>query len=105
MIQLTKEQVMDALIENMSSEPDETGAIEYFLHITDNGEILTSFDKADETFSTYLDPEAYEEKLQEDPEYDFRDDVEVEDNKYFLEVVEELTKQANDYLRDWGEDD
>lgn len=105
MKQLTKEQVMNALIENMSSEPDETGAIEYFLHITDNGEILPSFDKADETFSTYLDPEAYEEQLQEDPEYDFREDIEVEGNKYFLEVVEDLTNQANDYLRDWGEDD
>lgn len=105
MKQLTKKEVMDALIENMSCEPDETGAIEYFLHIKDNGEILSSFDKADETFSTYLDPEAYEEKLQEDPEYDFRDDVEVKDNKYFLEVVEELTKLANDYLKDWGEDD
>ena len=105
MKRLTKKQVMNALIENMSSEPDETGAIEYFLDITDNGEILTSFDKADETFSTYLDPEAYEKKLQEDPEYDFRYDVEVEDNKYFLEVVENLTNQANEYLKDWGEDD
>lgn len=105
MKQLTNQEVMNALIENMSCEPDEAGAIEYFLHIKDSGEILASFDKADETFSTYLDPEAYEEKLQENPEYDFRDDVEVEDNKYFLEVVEDLTKQANDYLKDWGEDD
>ena len=105
MKQLTKQEVMNALIENMSCEPDETGAIEYFLHIKDSGEILASFDKADETFSTYLDPEAYEEKLQENPEYDFREDIEVEDNKYFLEVVEDLTKQANAYLKDWGEDD
>ena len=105
MKQLTKEQVMNALIENVSSEPDYDGAIEYFLHITDNGEILLSFDKADETFSTYLDPEAYEEKIQEDPEYDFREDIEAEDNKYFLKVVEDLTNQANEYLKDWGEDD
>ena len=105
MKQLTKKEVMNALIENMSSEPDYDGAIEYFLHIKDNGEIVRANHLSDESFSTYLDPEAYEEKLQEDPEYDFREDVEVEDNKYFLAVVEELTKQANNYLKDWGEDD
>ncbi|MBM0046754.1 hypothetical protein JNO63_06575 [Anaerococcus sp. mt242] len=105
MKQLTKEEVMNALIENMSSEPDYDGAIEYFLHIKDNGEIVSDINNADESFSTYLNPEAYEEKAQEDPEYDFRDDIEMEDNKYFIEVVEELTNQANEYLRDWGEDE
>ena len=105
MKQLTKQEVMNALIENISSEPDYDGAIEYFLHIKDNGEILASFDKADITFSTYLGPEAYEEQLQEDPEYDFREDIEVKDNEYFLEVVEDLTNQANEYLKDWGYDD
>lgn len=105
MKQLTKEQVMNALIENMSCEPDYDGAIEYFLHIKDNGEIVSGVSNADQSFSTYLDPEAYEEKLQEDPEYDFRDDVEVEGNKYFMAVVEELTRQANEYLKDWGEDE
>lgn len=105
MKQLTREQVMNALMENMSSEPDDFGNIEYFLHIKDNGEIVSDLSKADESFSTILDSEAYQEKLKEDPEYDYRDDVEVEDNKYFMEIVEELTNQANEYLKDWGEDD
>ena len=105
MKQLTRQDVMNALIENISSEPDYNGAIEYFLHIKDNGEIVSDISAADESFSTYLDPDAYKEKLQENPEYDFREDVEVETNEYFLEVVEDLTNQANNYLKDWGEDD
>lgn len=107
MKQLTKEQVMNALIENMSSEPDYDGSIEYFLHIKNNGKIVRGFDYADESFSTYLNTEAYEEELRKDPDFNVIDVVEyeAEDNPYFMEVVEELTNQANDYLRDWGEDD
>lgn len=36
-------------------------------------------------------------------DYDFREEIEVPENEYFMEVVEDLTDQANDYLEEWGE--
>lgn len=103
--ELTKKEVMNALIENMSSEPDYDGFIEYFLHIKNNGEIVKGINYADESFSTYLNTEAYEEELIKDPDFNIIDVVEyeAENNPYFMEVVEELTTQANEYLKIWGE--
>jgi hypothetical protein len=103
MKQLTTKQVMNALIENLSIELDHNGDIEYFLHIKDNGEIVRGMSYADVSFQTHLDKEAYEKRIEEDSEYDISYNIEKEDNPYFMEVVEELTKQANEYLKDWGE--
>ena len=65
----------------------------YFLHITDNGEILSGHSGADESFSAYTDaPEA---------DYDWREEFETLDNDAFREVCEDLCKQANEYLEAW----
>lgn len=95
--QLTKEEVMNALIDHASCEPDDWGGVIYYIYIT---QILNSWDGADEIFKTRLNPDAYEGK-----DYDWRDEVEVEDNEYFLEVVENLTNQANEYLKKCEQDD
>lgn len=101
--ELTKKEVMNALIENMSSEPDYDGFIEYFLHIKNNGEIVREISYADESFHTYLNPEAYEKELKENIDYDIQENIEQENNPYFMEVVKDLTNQANEYLKIWGE--
>lgn len=92
----TQKQVMEALQDFMSCEP-ENGGITYYLFIDMAGEIVDSAGASAMSFSSKLDPEAYENFPKD---YDWRDDVEVESNLYFMEVVRDLTKQANDYFED-----
>lgn len=95
MKKLTIEEVSQALIENCSMEMEWNRA-RYFLHITDNGEILSGQSGADESFSTYTDaPEV---------DYDWREEFETLDNDAFREVCEDLCKQANDYLEAWWDE-
>lgn len=91
---ITREMVMDALQENMSTE-FEDGNIVYYLHVTEDGKIVDSFDKADESFTAILDKEAYS-NFPED--YDWRADVEVEGNRHFEEVVDNLYEQVQEYF-------
>lgn len=94
MKKFTIEEVSQALIENCSMEM-EGDKTRYFLHITDNGEILPGAIGADESFSAYKDaPEV---------DYDWREEFETLDNDAFREVCEDLCKQANEYLKAWGE--
>lgn len=83
---LTQKQVLEALQKNMAYEFD-NGQHRYNLHIKDNGVIVDSCSKADMSFHTYTDDELEEN----------------EKNLMFIEVVEDLTNQANDYLKDWLE--
>lgn len=93
MKKLTIEEVSRALIENSSMEMEGDKA-RYFLHITDNGEILSGQSGADESFSAYTDaPEV---------DYDWREEFETLDNDAFREVCEDLCKQANEYLEALG---
>lgn len=88
----TEKQVMEALQNFMSSEPED-GGITYRLYIDEDGKIVDSAGASAMSFSSKLDPRAYENSPKD---YDWRDDVEAESNPYFMEVVRDLTKQAND---------
>lgn len=89
---------LKAVLQNLqtrsSMEIDERGAV-YYLHITDEGDIVDDVSKADISFWSILDKDAYKNF---DSDYDWRDDVEVEDNKYFLAVAKDLTKQVINYF-------
>ena len=86
--------VLKSLQDRSSMEMDERGAV-YYLHITDEGDIVDDVSKADISFCSVLDEEAYKDFASD---YDWRDDVEVEDNKYFLAVAKDLTNQVIDYF-------
>ena len=78
---ITERQVLEALQENMAYE-FENGKHRYNLHITGNEQIVDDISKADESFYTYAN-------------YALTED---EKNPDFIEVVENLTEQANEYL-------
>lgn len=80
---ITQRQVLEALQENMAYE-FENGKHRYNLHITGNGQIVDDINKADESFYTYAD-------------YALTED---EKNPDFIEVVENLAEQVNEYLKD-----
>lgn len=93
MKKLTLNDVAQALIDNDSMEQIGTTA-KYFLHITDDGEILPWQTGADETFTADADVDGFEG--------DWREDFETLDNDAFRDVCEDLLQQANDYLERWN---
>ena len=103
MKKLTVQEVMEALQDYHSLEWEHWDFGEgycYYLHITDEGKIVGGYDDADMSLTSGLAREAWEDY---EPGYDFRDEIEVPENEYFMEVVEDLTDQANEYLEEWGE--
>ncbi len=93
MKKLTVKEVMEALQNNMSLEPDYDGTLRYYLHITDEGKIVNDHARGDESFNyPYYG-------VAEDDSFDW----EVESNEDFMKVVKELTEQANEFLKEWGE--
>jgi hypothetical protein len=93
MKKITLEEVIRHLQDTTSMEPDYDGTAKYYLHVTRNGELVNDIGKADKTFTATLDSAAY--KGHDD---DWREDVEVASNSYFLAVAKSLTDQANEYF-------
>ena len=91
MKKINKRDVEKALKNFQSSEPEYDGTIVYYLHITEDGEIVSDYADASETYTATLPEEAYS-KYPKD--YDWRDEVESEKNPYFIEVVESLYEKA-----------
>lgn len=92
MKKISKKDIIEALKKFQSSEPEYDGTIVYYLHTTEDGEIVSDHADADETYTATLPEEAY---IEYPADYDWRDDVESENNPYFMEVVERLYEQAN----------
>lgn len=116
--QITREEVASALadyqsieFESTMSAPYDRSCCTYYLHITDDGEIVNGYMKADESFHVeydyaYLYPEIDWEAEEEEYEESISDfdpsriyDAETLENEHFAEVVDELLKMANDYLK------
>lgn len=107
MKKITVAEVMKNLRANSSAEPEDEN-ITYFLHITDDGEIVSCVQDADETFTVsvnmndYLgieNDDDYEEKYGSDwgaACADREDDADSE----FPWICEQLAAQANAYLAD-----
>lgn len=93
---ITKKEVLKALQDNQSVEFD-TGEAVYYLHVTSDGKIVPTFREADETFTSKLEINL-EEYAGDSPQKVY--DLEAEDNVLFMEVVEDLTFQANEWLKD-----
>lgn len=80
---LKEKEVSKALQENMTNEGEKQN---YVLHITKIGEIVDDAKKADISLGTQA-------------QYALKEDINDED---FIEIVKDLTKQANEYLEVWG---
>lgn len=89
MKKLSINEVVEALQESMSLE-HEYGKNYYYLHITEDGEIVSEIQKADISFRAEVDiPDELSENWH---------DHENESNQIFMEAIKELTDQANDWL-------
>ena len=97
MTKLTKDIIRESLQGYASCEPDDFGNIIYYLHVTNDGEIVNWITDADETFRCAIDSRVNND-FPED--YDWRNDVEVEGNPYFDEVVDNLYLQAKEYFEE-----
>lgn len=99
---ITTEDVMKALRTLPSAESEGTDIV-YYLHVTEDGKIVTSYWDADETFSVSRDQHDYFGK--HDAEYP--DDwgaccsaTEDDPDSDFRAICEELTAQANAWLEE-----
>lgn len=111
----TANEVFEALVNNQSLEAGSDGSWCYYLHIDENGNFVSDKDDAEETFvseARYV--KEYSDELDEEYEDD-RDmatdvfwenvyDFESKDNEDFMEVVEDLTEQVNEFWKEYCEE-
>lgn len=88
-------------IKNHAAAEFEPESIDYYLHITDAGEIVDSCAKADKSFICSLHPEDFgltqeEYETAENPEVIYQH--EVDGDPIYERIVENLFKQAQRYL-------
>lgn len=94
-------------IKNVVAAEFERDSVDYYLHITDDGEIVDSVDKADCTFICHLSPEDYgmtteEYQAAESPEAIYAH--EEDGDPIFERIVADLYSQAKKYLDDQGDE-
>lgn len=112
----TANEVFEALInDSLSLEGGSDGSWCYYLHIDENGKFVSDKDDAVGTFvarARYI--EEYSDELDQEYEDD-RDmatdvfwenvyDFESKDNADFMEVVEDLTEQVNEFWKEYCEE-
>lgn len=111
----TVEEVFEALTNSDSLEAWGDGSWHYYLHIDEDGNFVSNKDNAVETFvseARYV--KEYSDELDEEYEDD-RDmatdvfwenvyDFESKDNEDFMEVVEDLTEQVNEFWKEYCEE-
>lgn len=85
---LTTNEVMNALI-NIQSLDYNGDELSYYLHITDDGEILPGLDGADKTI---ICPVEYTDDNETAWAKESADDAD------FMAIIKELTEEANEYL-------
>lgn len=98
---LTEDDVCNALIKNQSAEFEENG-VDYYLHVTSDGEIVPNMYGADESFisSAHCSAYGYTVEQWQSGEVTSEDiyDHEVAGDPVFDKIVRELTEQANAWL-------
>ena len=97
---IDKDIIKEYLQRNISAE-FEKDHIDYYLHITDSGEIVDSASKADKSIICTLTPEDYgmtleEYQTAENPEVIY--DHEVDGDPIFERIVDELYQEAAKYI-------
>lgn len=103
MKKLTKEQVAEALFDNVSAEIETDGEqtrVVYNLHLMKDGTIVVSCLESDADFSDWIPYWRYADTLEEFREMENLLDGTYEDVSWqpFADVVEDLTDQANEWL-------
>lgn len=103
MKKLTKEQVFEQLVDNASAELEGLGeqtTMRYYLHVKEDGTIVSCSQKADVCLSAWILNSDYADTL-----VDFKNIEDLFDSahesmdwKPFADVVEDLTDQANEWL-------
>ncbi len=97
----TAEEVAEAIInsDSVAFEPDPTdnSKVHYYLHITDDGEIVSSYYEADESFTAEADIEEWADD--EDPSRLY-EEFETKENEQFMAVCQRLADEATDYIRE-----
>ena len=99
--QFTAEEVAEAIINSDSvafeADPTDSSKVLFYLHITDDGEIVSSYYEADESFTAEADIEEWADD--EDPSRLY-DEFETKENEQFMDVCQRLADEATDYIRD-----
>lgn len=103
--QLSEDAVREALIKYQSAEAEGDG-VDYYLHVTSDGEIVPNMYEANETFisSAHCSAYGYTVEQWQSGEVSTEDvyDHEVAGDPVFDEIVHELTDQANAWLAKEG---
>lgn len=103
--QLSEDAVREALIKYQSAEAEGDG-VDYYLHVTSDGEIVPNMYEANETFisSAHCSAYGYTVEQWQSGEVSTEDvyDHEVAGDPVFDEIVHELTDQANTWLAKEG---
>ncbi len=99
--EFTAEEVAEAIINSDSTafeqDPTDNSKVLYYLHITDDGEIVSSYYEADESFTAEADIEEWADD--EDPSRLY-EEFETKENEQFMDVCQRLADEATDYIRD-----
>ena len=98
---ITREAIKE-WIKNHAAAEFEPDRIDYYLHITDEGEVVDDYSKADKTFICSLRPEDFglaqeEYKAAENPEAIYQH--EVDGDPIFEKIIDNLMSQALNYLQ------
>ena len=103
MKKLTKQEVFQQLVNNSSAECEGLGegtVVRYYLHVTKDGVIVNDYSSADTTFENDIPYWCYTDNL--DDFYNiadlFSENYENSEWLPFVELVEELTSDANNWL-------
>lgn len=95
------EEVAEAIINSDTTafEPDPTDSskVLYYLHITDDGEIVSSYYEADESFTAEADIEEWADDLDTSR---FYEEFETLKNEQFMDVCRRLADKATDYIKE-----
>lgn len=103
MKKMTKQEVFQQLVNNSSAEYDglgESTVVRYYLHVTEDGVIVNDYNSADVTFVNDIPYWCYTDNI--DDFYKMEDlfSCKYENSEWlpFVELVEELTSDANNWL-------
>lgn len=107
MKKLTKQEVFQQLTNNSSAEYEGLGegtVVRYYLHVTENGVIVNDYSSADATFVNDIPYWCYTDSLDEfyNIEDLFSEKYENTEWLPFVELVEELTSDANNWMASIG---
>ena len=94
-IKITKKDIAEALADNQSLEFDYDGEAIYYLHMTNNQEILPNKYESDICFTTGIGTTKFDKY--DDPWYIYRE--ESLRYKWFREVVNDLYEQVVEYFK------